>query len=168
MVQPGLSCTSLVAYPCLYPGTNEQQAACFLHTGIHVDVAGQRLYVFNTILEHGACGIGENRWRREIRLVSPNGMETLVAYIEDRCNGVGRMDVIQSPITSFDQLHGRVFVSFTNRAVAPDPEPYGVASQSIAIDGFATLFEILETFAPDAVTPRASPLPTISIPTMAT
>jgi hypothetical protein len=150
MDQPGLSCSTEIALPC--SGPNGYLAVCAYGIPAQADNEGSLLYL-NTIGTGGTyCG-GNPEYlaiRRHELTRLRNGVEELIAHVQERCG--------QSPLAYADRLHlngitfdaaaGKVRVAVHNfqgwnMSVGDD-----VGGQLLVFSGFATTFDILQTYTP--------------------
>jgi len=140
-LEPGLSCSD-VARPCADP--------LFCQAGffaVSLDNEG-RQYRLRETLPVALCGTATTMLRSE--LVRFDGAESkVVAYIEDRCIGgsVNPADFDQVEVRGlmFDEERGGVIIEVR---LESSLGRYAPMNWQAAIDGFATLFEILQTYTP--------------------
>src|SRR5262245_50507910 len=78
IVEPGISCITLIAYPC------QEAYACDSY-GPSIDNEGNAFVLkFAAVIGHcGANGFQLARW--EVVRFSPSGQASVVAYLDDRC-----------------------------------------------------------------------------------
>ena len=146
ILEPGISCTTLVPYPWSGVSPSAQQLAF----GTKIDNNGNGLFFTTQITGPTACDIPSSRYIRRWDLVrtTPQGAETVLASFNERCvNGSG--DLIEYPWYGFDATNGRLTLAYSNRSTT---DAYAYAPQRIAFTGFATLFDVLQTFNPESST----------------
>lgn len=101
-----------------------------------------------------------------IELVESHGsIETVLAYVDDRCWSPPKLDAIEpmaagsSAGFNFDAVNGRVILAVKDKCNQPNPETtcsagYGDPNDPLpwvlAIEGFTTLFEVLQSYDPPA------------------
>ena len=87
-LEPGLSCTTLIPYPCDLDGPGGIEA-CTNTSGDDLDNTG-RLFVLRGTQFAPACGVtsGLNLWRWELLLLSDDGSETVIAVVEEHDSAV--------------------------------------------------------------------------------
>jgi hypothetical protein len=85
-----------------------------------------------------------------VELVRYDGVtHEVVAYLDDRCNGSSSKDGTQGSPASilFDPIDGRFVLPMKNECTGSGCG-YPVAGWTVAIEGFATTFEVLQTYTP--------------------
>ena len=148
-LQPGYTCTTFVAPPC--DGTNvcEKSAVNQL-----LDNSGRLLWVRDVPIAE-LCYQSDNAHRAEI--VAHDGTsETVLGMFTDRCDGPTRLDFfrLNESTLQFDRQRGALLVRANAGCDDTDTSCLNSDSQAsiIAIEGFATTFDILQTFTPTAET----------------
>src|SRR6185295_286715 len=108
-------------------------------------------------IEENACGTNSGQARMEI-LELDHSTERVVAYVEGRCGSPGTMDVsgtagVQGVV--FDQATGQLLVGLYSVCFDPSSTGNCTYNQSpddarwlMALTGFATEFEILQSYIP--------------------
>jgi len=138
-LEPGYSCSERKdcgAEPC-YIGDDL----------VGIDVASELLWFRR--FASGMCGVAVLQ-RTEV--VRDSAVETVIAYINDRCvtpsgvHGEVHDAVIPYGGVQFDPSRGQLLMSV--RSQGGDPY-YPVRSTMIAISGFATTFDVLQTYTPE-------------------
>jgi hypothetical protein len=157
---PGIACSAVIPPDC------STQSACIRGVPITADNAGRLLYVRREATPIGTCG-GNELYRSRIVARDPaDAAETLIAVVSDRCTISGDSDSITSnesaeppdlPITHqpvlFDPINGRLLVPMRSycRNGGGGCASYVSGGGGVwlaAFSGFATTFEILQTYAP--------------------
>lgn len=107
------------------------------------------------------CGC-DNRFRREIVRVSPTGAESVIAFIEERCNGIDQDKIFVGHV-GFDPIEGRLAINteMVGREGTCTGVPLYNGFERSHINGFTTLFDVLQTFTPteDAIGFRVPYMP---------
>jgi len=155
-LEPGLTCTTLIPYPCDLdgPGGDIFSDNCLRLGGASLDNTGRTFFIKHSSLGPacgvGSSGLGLNRW--ELLFINDDGSESVFAHLDDRCNGTTSTDYISSCVAGFDPVRGVLNVGCLNgsAAIPATNETYTAAPQRMQISGFATLFEILQTYTPTA------------------
>ena len=151
-LEPGLSCSTLIPYPCDLdgPGGSPYSEACLILVR-HLSNTSTMILTRGVVLGP-ACGVqsGLERRRHEIYTLDDIGTETLLAHVDERCNGTTSTDLINSLAISFDPIRGALLVGVFNSSAAnpAENETYVAAPQRIIITGLTTLFEVIQTFEP--------------------
>ena len=142
ILEPGISCSTIIPYPCPLPSPQ-----CYTSSQTNIDNEGTAFYIAETLLGDGACSdCGHCIFRRELSRITPQGDITLIAYVDERCNGLDEVDQAQNVGVGFDPYSGSLYVFFQNISKGA----YPAAWQKLGLDGFATVFDVLQTFTPTA------------------
>lgn len=136
---PGLSCSMAVADCGSPPNPWCEGGSVFL------DNQGYR-YRVREISTGEPCG-GVSIIRSELLRFNATE-ETVVAYVEGRCVTPGVSDnALPGPPAAFDEVRGRMFLSMRSICTG-----CAVVDWNAAIEGFATTFEILQSYTPETLT----------------
>ena len=145
-VEPGLSCDYWAHYPC--PSNLE---GCTGGADLSLDNLGRVLKLSTSVI--GSCGtFSVKRWT----MTAYDGVTTTVlGYLDERCNAVG-IDFLEvsGPGHYFREENGEwVYSRLTSRCSAPYPQVCNLYADTFwrpVFRGFATEFEILQSFTPSA------------------
>jgi hypothetical protein len=149
-VQPGLHSSVFIA-----PPSNS-------NLGTELWSRGDSLTVDNEgflLVVHRVDGVAGTQARYEINRKNPAGEQLLGYVIEERGAPSGYIDRISvngaqngNEWFSFDAVHGRLLVTLRSECVGacPHPSVYGGGQWTAAIEGFTTLFEVVESYEPAA------------------
>ena len=142
ILEPGISCSTIIPYPCPLPSPQ-----CYTSSQTNIDNEGTAFYIAQTVLGDGASsGCGHSIFRRELSRITPQGDITLIAYVDERCNGRDEVDQISNLGVGFDPYSGSLYVFYRNISKGAYPADW----QKLGLDGFATVFDVLQTFTPTA------------------
>ena len=159
-LEPGHSCTPVETIDCYDQQTRNLRPECASSDAIEVLNDSRRTFLRRVALPDG-CAVGDQRWRTEL-VVRSNQINEVVAYIDDRCylfqqpgttrdaiEPLGRDEAYQ---LKFDRMSGRILILLRDSCARFDSsgECYDASYWLAAVDGFATVFDILQTFAPSA------------------
>ena len=169
-LQPGLRCVEIIPFPCGEPG--DPNPNCFYGLPRQVDNDGGVLQVRSRWLSSGAaCSRGQSLNRFEV--VRFRGGETeILAYVDDRCGpnpSYGSIDAVEYVVAAsaggnvepagsiiFDPGAGRLYVPLVlvcrNGNPTNDCPNYLSGHWLVAIEGFTTTFDILQTYTPSPAT----------------
>jgi hypothetical protein len=159
ILEAGLSCTVAIAPDC------SGQSACIRGVPITTDNSGRLLYIRGEV-PIGRCDNGGylDLYRTSIVARNLNAPgETLIAYVDDRCSPTGnstdslqaneQQETVDTPIIKnpivLDPASGRVLVpvrSYCRNAGGGCPA--GGGAWLLAFNGFATTFDVLQTYTP--------------------
>lgn len=145
ILEPGVSCHELLECG-LEPTTGNVNFPCQGISSAPIDAQGRELGFEHR--EPGApfCGYGFGAPTFELKSFDGT-TERLLASVNFRCvnQSIGCYDAIQG-VGSFDAINGRYLVYFESRSrgCSPAYERHWMA----AFEGFATLFEVLQTYTP--------------------
>ncbi len=142
-VEPGLSCTTWIPNPC-----DERYPPCAT-SGIREAFDNQgRMYYTRMILSirvESCGGIDRVELRRY-----DGASDQLVAYIESRCvDGSGSDSVAGGDDILFDDKAGRFITLLRDYCYGPSCN-YSPGHWKAALGGFATTFDVLHTYTPQA------------------
>jgi hypothetical protein len=180
-LEPGFSCSNRIPYPCestFDPLLGSDDGFCGYRnlSDMAVDNTGTmyRLRRGAAIDESGnplSCGTGgtSNSWLGRLFLVRwvDNAPVDVVAYVDDQCvsdagSPLGHKDVLLTPPQlgwdsdqmMFDEESGSLLLVLREACIAPDSSlcNYDEGGWLVAIDGFATTFEILQSYTPATAT----------------
>jgi hypothetical protein len=148
-LEPGLSCRIVVA-DCSQVDIG---AGCANLSGRPSDGDGTTLIIETRSLTTAGCpGTGAPGATIQIARVA-DGVRSVIASISSRCGSFGTTDDVQYPndtYAGFDLAHGRLYLGLLRRceAGAMGVCSYQLTNQLVAIDGFTTTFEVLQTYSP--------------------
>lgn len=174
-LEPGLSCQSVIPFPCP-KDSNGQPSSCLASRDTRaVDNEGNILRVRKVLQPSGAiCGIAPLDRLELVRQVG--GSPEVIGYVEDRCDDPvdskmdeadpvfdhaagDSVDLGESSVVAFDAVSGRLLVTVrsmcrTNSANQRCPVEYREPGDVwlLAIEGFTPLFEILQSYDPGTAT----------------
>jgi len=144
LVEPGLTCLPWEPFPCPEDGD-------FCHRGgasTTFDNEGRLLSIRFNYLPDPSCVRGS---RIRMSVVFRDGTsEGLLAYVDDRCSpGVqdGTWDSYADNL-AFDAQGGRLLVRYNANQTISGPPNYNSGPATVAIHGFASTFEILQSYGP--------------------
>ncbi len=170
-LEPGLNCSVFIPdavcrLPAPEPGSvSIWNPMCFFGHGTAVDAEG---HIYRVRMDRDTdifCN-GGNRDLDRVEIRRFDGeQETVVAYIQGRCNPNNTIDTFMvsdnpaSRIHDFDATNGRLFLAGVETLCRPINEggscadvlgsqPYPSQVWVMAVTGFATAFEILQTYTP--------------------
>lgn len=144
ILKPGIACSTLIPYPCA------EDFGCFASYGNTIDNESNGVFI-NPVTINPSCGAGgANLERWEIVFVRPNGLRSVVAHVTERCLPDGSADEIENVGARFDPITGQLGIGFWNRNSGTGQPAYALGQQKIALAGFTTLFDILQTFVSDS------------------
>ena len=165
--RPGVTCRPAVAYPCPKDAQGLASICVVGNDNRAVDNEGNVFRVRRVVQPVATCGPAPF-YRLEIVRSRSNDpqLEQSIGYIDERCYDPGhnRVDRIQgyrggivdgqdinSAVVRFDPINGRLLVSVYDFCTRDN----GVCEYSpdywvMELDGFATLFEVLQTYTPQA------------------
>jgi hypothetical protein len=138
ILEAGVGCVTVLPHPSPEISTRtfgqglDNESNGFLINGININPS------------FGAPGFSISRF--ELLKMNPQGIQTVVAYIEERCLPNGSADEIESIGVAFDPITGTLAMRFANRFSGAETYPYGW--HKIGFQGFATLFDVLQSFVP--------------------
>ena len=152
--EPGLSCTTRVP-DC----TGEVR--CFSSDAIELTNEGRHLYLRSTVLPV-PCWANSSGERRRTELIRHDGItEQVLAYVEDRCKnfqvpGTTKDSTWPNPLDNayqlkLDHANGTLLVPLNVDCATGDPFGscnYGDRLWLAAIEGFAPLVELAQSFTP--------------------
>jgi hypothetical protein len=177
-LEPGLTCTTKIAYPCRFPVPSALGPACSLFgAGLTALDNSGTLYRTERRLSRQAdgslipCG---NHVLRQIDLIRVSAAgESTIAYLRDHCVDLGSSQTMDYACPSsiyaaggpevcdgvghltFDGTAGSMLIPLTNAclgvgtACAQYGSPDPFGATILAIGGFPTLFDVFQTFTPD-------------------
>jgi len=150
-LEPGYICTTFVAPPCDSTAVCEKSGTTEL-----VDTHGRLLFVRDVQIV-GLCWPNDSATRTEI--VAPDGTsEVVLGTFSDRCDGPTHIDRFRAvhPTPQFDRQRGALLIrmsascDYDGDNDTSCPNGGNAEASIIAIEGFATTFEILQTYTPAA------------------
>jgi hypothetical protein len=133
----GITCTTIQPYPC------SAEFSCDVR-GANVDNNGNGV-VFRRGPTGVVCAGCAQLATYDLLLAPQQGDPIVVASLSERCSP-GDADFIGTFGVRFDAVRGRMLVGYTNFSCGA----YPFFSQVIAFDGFASLFEVLQSYTPQA------------------
>ena len=117
ILEPGISCSTIIPYPCPLPSPQ-----CYTSSQTNIDNEGTAFYIDETLLGDGASsGCGHNIYRRGLSRITPQGDITLIAYVDERCNGLDEVDQIANLGVGFDPYSGSLHVFYRNISAGAYP-----------------------------------------------
>ena len=153
ILEPGLSCTQFISYPCSNPLWCPPSKEW-----VTTDNVGRSLRLRRFQLGSIPCSNGStiaDAFRTE--LIAFDGvMETVVAFIEDRCAdvpfGIDRVTpddpTNDTNSVRFDVVQGSLYVGLMNHSFSAGLYPVGYSV--VRLDGFTSVFEVMQTYTPTA------------------
>lgn len=155
--QPGLSCATFIPPRCEDLPDNELCNLDF--RGLVSDNLG-RFYYLRTAMDVGAPCDGNFEDRVELVRFDNTSTETVIAHIQDRCwfEDPTCYDQMRPAIDGsfrpkslrFDPVAGRMFIKVQSTDGPTDPitpcTPYSDETWVLAVEGFASLFDIATSF----------------------
>ena len=162
-LEPGLSCS------VVRPANCATEFACLDGNPRAIDNQERLLWITSEAVGNVDCpGLGLNTHYRLKLIALENTGERVLGYVDDRCGSVGGVDAIRHIVNTgssipdrnwgkleFDASGGRVLIPIVSQCITggrcpgysplePPPPLYWLA----AIEGFATTFDILQTYSP--------------------
>lgn len=165
---PGLRCTAVIPFPCGDPGNPDPN--CYYGLPRQIDNDGGVLRVRSRWLSGGAA-CARNQSLNRLEIVQFRGGQTeVLAYVDDRCGPnpmYGSIDALEYVVAAnagsgvepagaivFDDKTGRLYVPLVSVCrygnQANDCPNYTSGHWLVAIDGFTTAFDIVQTYTPTA------------------
>jgi hypothetical protein len=144
IVAPGLTCRAYIPYPC-HNNSGGHFTACFRTPSGTGDNEGNTIW-FGQDYYPGPCGF---LLRHSLYRSSDHGDE-LLAYVDERCVDpvTNNIDVLNINSLGFFPTQGRLQVAAVLYSTSPSPLPYEQGYTALAFEGFATLFDIFQSFTP--------------------
>jgi hypothetical protein len=161
MLEPGLACSTVIPADC------STTPVCSRGANMIIDNTARQVFI-RSGGQIGNCG-NAILYRTEIVAVARNSStETRLAYVLDRCGAPGSADKIWAngtpenggptappfDVLTFDDKNGRLSVPMHSECVNSGagnggcPSPYPGGAWLMALDGFTTIFDVLQTFTP--------------------
>lgn len=158
ILAPGLTCRDLLTCQTDFSGPALFPCDSLAQPGVGVNAEGDIVGFDRREIGMGFCGGGAGMGRAGLK--SFDGVnERLLAYVDERCvdASIGSMDKIDACVADFDAARGRLYFRCTSRNVNGGLYPARVWVG--AFEGFATLFDVLQTFQPSSIAFRVPRIP---------
>jgi len=156
-LRPGFSCTDIVPFPCLDPSGNTMLACNSNGFAAPIDNAGRQFFGrVDWVSDPLDCGgySQPSHKRVSIWMLDGSGVQSLLAFQDERCGvpGSGNSDQFSDNAggrsVTFDAVNGVLRIA-TDLYCYPG-NCYQSGSRLMAIHGFATLFDVLQTYTAQA------------------